>query len=393
MFHKRLIWLFFALVLLGATLKRVSGQACGSISVRREIRQLSQSEREEFFNALKALHNQSQPISAYDALSQIHSTYAHEIHSGSAFCPWHRQFLRELEKKLQQINPKVTLPYWDWTIDSQAPHQSEIFKKEYLGGNGGARGCVSDGPFAGWKMRYPKPHCLSRNFNHKNTIGSFYSSEVINNIANNSRNYADFRGQLESPIHGVVHMGIGGDMTVMTSPNDPLFWLHHAFIDKIWADWQATNPGRAREYNGKRTKGGNALPTDIMNPFNVPVSALLDTTASGLCYRYSNSLPTKRRRGIPLVNPTDILTEGIEATKLHVPDKLDQQWIQLNGGTLEETRSREQQFEGIIQKLNQLKDYISPNARSRRDETLVRLIRGTLGSLFTRVSTPRSIGL
>lgn len=25
----------------------------------------------------------------------------------------------------------------------------------------------------------------------------------------------------------------------MTSPNDPVFWLHHAFLDKIWADWMA----------------------------------------------------------------------------------------------------------------------------------------------------------
>jgi tyrosinase len=27
-------------------------------------------------------------------------------------------------------------------------------------------------------------------------------------------------------------------MEPMTSPNDPIFFLHHCFIDKVWADWQ-----------------------------------------------------------------------------------------------------------------------------------------------------------
>ncbi|KAK9723009.1 hypothetical protein K7432_002259 [Basidiobolus ranarum] len=391
MFPQKLLWFLFAVVLLTATLEFVSGQGCGSISIRREIRQLSVSERNEFFDALKTLHASSQSVSAYDALSQIHSNYAGEVHSGSAFFPWHRQYLRELEKKLQRINPRVVLPYWDWTIDSQSPHQSEIFNENYLGGDGGNGGCITNGPFAGWRMRYPKPHCLSRKFNRQGKIGSFYSSDVISRIASKSRTYADFRSQLESPIHGVVHMGIGGDMTVMTSPNDPLFWLHHAFVDKIWADWQATEQSRSREYNGKRTNGGNALPTDVMNPFNVTVSAVLDTSSPGLCYRYSNSPRTTRnnRRAIPNFNPAETLMKGAEALKLHIPEKLDPNWVQLNGGNLEETRSKERQLEGIIQELNLLEDYISPNALARRLETLTKLVRGTLGSLFTEISDSR----
>jgi Common central domain of tyrosinase len=26
------------------------------------------------------------------------------------------------------------------------------------------------------------------------------------------------------------------------SPNDPLFYLHHAFVDLIWTEWQVENP-------------------------------------------------------------------------------------------------------------------------------------------------------
>lgn len=36
-------------------------------------------------------------------------------------------------------------------------------------------------------------------------------------------------------------------MNPVSSPGDPLFYLHHAFIDKLWWDWQTVNPG-ARLY-------------------------------------------------------------------------------------------------------------------------------------------------
>ena len=34
-----------------------------------------------------------------------------------------------------------------------------------------------------------------------------------------------------------------GTMGTSTSPKDPLFWLHHGFIDKLFADWQSAHPG------------------------------------------------------------------------------------------------------------------------------------------------------
>ncbi len=46
---------------------------------------------------------------------------------------------------------------------------------------------------------------------------------------------------LEAP-HGQVHNVVGGAMSTSRSPADPTFWLHHSFIDKLWADWQAAKP-------------------------------------------------------------------------------------------------------------------------------------------------------
>lgn len=51
-----------------------------------------------------------------------------------------------------------------------------------------------------------------------------------------------FRTSLEVPLHNLVHRWVNGTMVNMTSPNDPVFWLHHANIDKLWGDWQRLHP-------------------------------------------------------------------------------------------------------------------------------------------------------
>ena len=53
--------------------------------------------------------------------------------------------------------------------------------------------------------------------------------------------YTDLTLDLED-LHNNVHMWVGGPMTdIRISPADPVFWLHHANIDRIWSIWQATH--------------------------------------------------------------------------------------------------------------------------------------------------------
>ena len=39
--------------------------------------------------------------------------------------------------------------------------------------------------------------------------------------------------------HNAAHNFVGGHMAGAFSPNDPVFWMHHANVDRIWARWQA----------------------------------------------------------------------------------------------------------------------------------------------------------
>jgi len=44
-------------------------------------------------------------------------------------------------------------------------------------------------------------------------------------------------------VHDSMHVWIGGDMDdISTSAFDPIFWMHHTNVDRLWARWQRLNP-------------------------------------------------------------------------------------------------------------------------------------------------------
>jgi tyrosinase len=75
------------------------------------------------------------------------------------------------------------------------------------------------------------------------------------------------------------------------SPGDPIFWLHHAFIDRNFRVWQNANAVRTSSVNGK-DKAGNALTLDTTVSVNgirptVKIRDILSTTGGTLCYKYN----------------------------------------------------------------------------------------------------------
>lgn len=62
------------------------------------------------------------------------------------------------------------------------------------------------------------------------------------NTLNANTTFRAFQAELEG-LHGLVHNAVGGTMATASSPADPLFWLHHSFVDRLWARWQASPQG------------------------------------------------------------------------------------------------------------------------------------------------------
>jgi tyrosinase len=194
------------------------------------------------------------------------SWYPGWAHNGPAFFPWHRQYILQFEKDLQSIDPSVTLPYWDWTAPATDKNSSP-FTADFLGNDGESAppdkpedaGKVVDGPFAHdgpnhWTINVKDepqdPDYLDRGF------GRISGSERLPTVVQLQRAmsiiYYDgpvwklgspgFRTAAEVTLHNLVHRWVNGAMVRMTSPNDPVFWLHHANIDRLWGDWQRLHP-------------------------------------------------------------------------------------------------------------------------------------------------------
>ena len=86
------------------------------MGIRKNQSSLTSAERSAYVSAVKAL----KASGAYDVFVAEHRAAFlagpnDPAHGGPAFLPWHREYLRRFERALQEFDPNVSLPYWDWT--------------------------------------------------------------------------------------------------------------------------------------------------------------------------------------------------------------------------------------------------------------------------------------
>ncbi|KAL5034936.1 hypothetical protein BDV3_004429 [Batrachochytrium dendrobatidis] len=304
--------------------------SCINSLTRLEWRELSTDHQQQYIKAVLCLMKKPSltpkrpAISRYAEFGELHSRVASTFHQSALFLPWHRSFLNAFESALKtECNYPGSLPYWDWTIDSQAPESSVIWDATAFGGNGNPntpQHCLVDGPFKNYRIIIPQKLCLSRNYSKNFTSrASSYSPENIQRIIASQKNYADFRFTLEGGPHAIVHSSIGGCMSLIPlSAQDPIFYLHHANVDRIWYLWQKRH-GNA--YGGLRSNNSPSKTTDILSMFKVTnqpdlsVSQVLNTTSSAyICYTYSNSV-----RPVPAsASLRKSVSESVRNTSAHI---------------------------------------------------------------------------
>lgn len=104
-------------------------------------------------------------------------------------------------------------------------------------------GCAPDGLSKdNWIPRNPDENeCLRRSFFGFNELRST-EVDLAQTIFNNPR-YANFRVRLEGTPHAQPHNWVGGTMGSHYSPDDPIFFLHHVNVDRLWALWQDVHDG------------------------------------------------------------------------------------------------------------------------------------------------------
>jgi tyrosinase len=275
------------------------------LQVRKNQADLTPKEIQAFVDAVKQLKNtfrEGSEISVYDEYVLVHmmAQSEHSSHEGAAFLPWHRALVRSLEMELQAINPAVTIPYWDFTVDNKPT--SSIWSEQFLGGNGDPKlgFAVTTGPFrqGEWSPVFDGPD-LRRQFGNwleislpapDDVAGAFevprYDAPPYNAsspLHESFRNYVTGWNHPsgDSEMHNRVHEWVAGSMQTIASPNDPVFWLLHANIDRLWAQWQGIY-GRQYEPVKGGAEGHNLH--DIMPFVGVTPADMLDHRALGYDY-------------------------------------------------------------------------------------------------------------
>ncbi|WP_327683588.1 tyrosinase MelC2 [Kitasatospora sp. NBC_00458] len=231
------------------------------MAVRKNQATLTAQEKRAFVNAVIAL----KASGGYDPFVTTHNQFIvsdvdngeRTGHRSPSFLPWHRQYLLQFERALQAIDPSVTLPYWDWTADRSTT--SSLWDADFLGGNGrSGDNRVTTGAFAFSTGNWPLNVNTDSRTYLRRQLGTgvaqlptradaesvlaitTYDAAPWNSSSSGFRN--NLEGWRGVNLHNRVHVWVGGQMATGVSPNDPVFWLHHCFVDKLWSEWQKRHP-------------------------------------------------------------------------------------------------------------------------------------------------------
>ncbi|WNI26728.1 tyrosinase family protein [Streptomyces sp. ITFR-16] len=286
------------------------------VYTRSNQRSLTKAQKRRFVDAVLTLKRKGR----YDEFVRTHIEFyqgdgdsgLRVAHMAPSFFPWHRKFLLEFEQALQQVDPAVSVPYWDWTVD-RTPAAS-LWGEDFLGGDGqGSDRKVTTGPFARrngtWivKETVTDGDYLMRELGRprapidlpsKAELADALDEPVYDAEPWNSLASAGLRNKLEGwPVrrgdptwsnHNRVHRWVGGQMLGGGSVNDPVFWLHHAFVDLCWTRWSRSHPKAAaylpaeQPALGRPGRGRVIAAGQRMPPWNTPVRDMLGP----MPYRY-----------------------------------------------------------------------------------------------------------
>jgi len=321
------LYSLFLVTCLASIVLAQADRTCTSIDNRVEWRTMSHAQKWRWHNAVLCMHNKPATDSwggattRYEQYQAVHAQLGSKVHVVGHFLPWHRHivtlFNNELRSDCGYSGPS---PYWNWQIDADKPDNipvgsSPIFDGEHgFGGDGvpgtypppvtnpvrpwTGKGCIADGPYHNWVLNvgpdiFATRHCLARGFAENRR--SNMTTETVN-VALGKPTFGEFIITLDldrNNIHAGAHFFVGGEMgNALSSPGDPLFYLHHAQLDRIWNQWQNSAPGRVMEIGGFTEVGGSVPSTlDYVLTYpglgpNVTVREVMEINKKPSCFSY-----------------------------------------------------------------------------------------------------------
>ncbi len=229
------------------------------VRVRKDANKLTGAERDRFLSAFVKFLGSGQ----YQNFLDMHNEAASpEIHGRPSFLPWHRMFIMDLERHLQQIDASVAIPYWNF--QHPAPN---VFTLDFMGRPSTAG--VSElqfnnsNPLINWHISGAPQLIRTPEFD---TLTDKANVESETTTLKRGPGFENFRALEDNP-HGSAHVSFSPaspitNVTIAT--RDPLFFMLHSNVDRLWATWQAAGEGNNRIDPGSQTayffQGDASLP-------------------------------------------------------------------------------------------------------------------------------------
>ncbi|MEV7425833.1 MULTISPECIES: tyrosinase family protein [unclassified Streptomyces] len=229
--------------------------------VRKNEKDLTETERSRLIGAFDVI-NQSGLFGEFVA---IHADMGHDQHrmtpapmdlGAQRFLPWHRVFVDQVETALRRIHSEVTIPYWDWTTDPRIP--------DWM--TGVLPTVVAPGPMGGMIQ-------VTRSPGDQQALRQITAR--IDGVMR-AGDFNTFVDGLES-VHDDVHVWVGATMShLSTAAADPLFYMHHANVDRLWWTWHPAHRNENPALDGDNT---------VMDPWRVTEPTTRDIAGFHYSYR------------------------------------------------------------------------------------------------------------
>jgi tyrosinase len=165
------------------------------------------------------------------------------------FLAWHRLFIYYFEQIVRAAVVQAggsadwCLPFWDYGAGGQQGTLPSAFRQPTV--NGGLNPLYeprrAPGINAGLALS-PAVTSARRALRSPRFVGVSGFGGGVTPVAQ----FSGSTGQIEAGPHNVVHDAVGGNGGLMSDPDaaaaDPIFWVHHANIDRLWFIWDTPRP-------------------------------------------------------------------------------------------------------------------------------------------------------
>lgn len=234
------------------TLPMRLARAADNLRVRRDVSGLSKDDKTlaSYRKAIEAMHAVADDDPRHWARqADIHLDNC--PHGNWFFLPWHRAYLIYFEAICAELSgdPTFALPYWDWTTANKVPAaffgaKEPLDPRRWPDANPSVPG--AENPKGNARERVAKaatqmPAAAVGTKTIRRIMGEANFGRFAGRSSTTQQGQEGF-GALEGQPHNVVHRTVGGHMNSMLSPLDPIFWLHHCNVDRLWAEWNQTHP-------------------------------------------------------------------------------------------------------------------------------------------------------